>query len=102
MKKFAFIGAGSFVFTRNIVRDLLSFPAFYDAEFCLMDIDKDRLDAIEACCRRILEASGKPAKITTTLSRKEALLNADGVLSLYSTVISTSGGTILKYRKNTA
>ncbi len=80
MKKFAFIGAGSFVFTRNIVRDLLTFPAFHDAEFCLMDIDKDRLRAIEECCRRILAASGKSATITTTLSRKEALMNADGVL----------------------
>ena len=26
--KFAFIGAGSFGFTRSLVRDLLSFPAF--------------------------------------------------------------------------
>mgnify|MGYP006864415304 CR=1 FL=1 len=31
-KKFAFIGAGSFVFTRNIVRDLLTFDAFRDCD----------------------------------------------------------------------
>ena len=37
MKKFAFIGAGSFIFTRNLVRDLLSFPAFADCELALMD-----------------------------------------------------------------
>lgn len=80
MKKFAFIGAGSFVFTRNIVRDLLTFPAFADAEFCLMDISRERLDAIKTCCERILLASGKPAKITATLSREEALSGADGVL----------------------
>ena len=36
MKKFAFIGAGSFIFTRNLVRDLLSFPAFADCELALM------------------------------------------------------------------
>lgn len=80
MKKIAFIGAGSFVFTRNIVRDLLTFPAFYDAEFCLMDIDRERLDAIYECCQRILTASGKPAKLTAALSREEALTGADGVL----------------------
>lgn len=80
MKKFAFIGAGSFVFTRNIVRDLLTFPAFYDAEFCLMDTDPERLEAIYECCQRIVTASNKPAKLTTTLSRKEALTGADGVL----------------------
>ena len=30
MKKFAFIGGGSFGFTRNLVKDLLTFPAFRD------------------------------------------------------------------------
>lgn len=33
MKKFAFIGAGSFIFTRNLVKDLLTFDAFKDCEF---------------------------------------------------------------------
>ncbi len=80
MKKITFIGAGSFVFTRNIVRDLLTFPAFEDAEFCLMDIDQARLDGIRECCERILEASKKPAKITATTSRKEALTGSDAVL----------------------
>ena len=37
-KKFAFICAGSFTFTRNLVRDLLTFPAFADCEIALMDI----------------------------------------------------------------
>lgn len=46
MKKFAFIGAGSFIFTRNLVRDLLSFPAFADCELALMDTDPKRLERI--------------------------------------------------------
>ena len=41
MKKFAFIGAGSFIFTRNLVRDLLSFPAFEDCELALMEPEMD-------------------------------------------------------------
>lgn len=80
MKKFAFIGAGSFVFTRNIVRDLLTFPAFEDAEFALMDIDEARLERITRAVEKIVSAMGKPAKITPTLSREEALQGADGVL----------------------
>lgn len=80
MKKFAFIGAGSFAFTRNVVRDLLTFPAFEDCELALMDINPERLDGIRRCVQRIVDASGKPAKITTTLSRPEALTGADGVL----------------------
>ena len=48
MKKFAFIGAGSFVFTRNLVRDLLTFPAFEDCQIALMDINPERLERITA------------------------------------------------------
>ena len=46
--KIAFIGAGSFGFTRSLVRDLLSFPAFHDATISLMDINAERLAAIKA------------------------------------------------------
>lgn len=80
MKKFAFIGAGSFVFTRSVIRDLLTFPAFEDSEFALMDIDPERLEGIRRCVQKIVDASGKPARVTTTLNRAEALTGADGVL----------------------
>lgn len=80
MKKFAFIGAGSFAFTRNIVRDLLTFPEFEDCEICLMDIDPARLERIAAACAKIIRVMNKPAKLTTTESRAEALSGADGVL----------------------
>ncbi len=45
-RKFAFIGAGSFDFTRKLVRDILTYPAFADAEIALMDIDRQRLDYV--------------------------------------------------------
>lgn len=80
MKKFAFIGAGSFIFTRNLVRDLLSFPAFADCELALMDTDPERLERITAAVRKINAAMGAHAKITPTQSRAEALSGADGVL----------------------
>ena len=38
MPKIAFIGAGSFEFTRGLVRDILSFPALADSIIALMDI----------------------------------------------------------------
>ena len=80
MKKFAFIGAGSFVFTRNLIRDLLTFPEFFDCELCLMDINPEKLSMIEKVCQKIVKAFDSPAKITTTLCRKEALEGADGVV----------------------
>lgn len=79
--KFAFIGAGSMGFTRNVVRDLLTFPAFHDIEISLMDIDADRLEKIKLCCDKINRDMETNATITTTLDRKEALAGADGVVT---------------------
>ena len=80
MKKFAFIGAGSFVFTRNLVRDLLTFPAFEDCQIALMDINPERLERITAYAQRINEAFGGKAVITATTDRAQALDGADGVV----------------------
>jgi alpha-galactosidase len=80
MKKIAFIGAGSFVFTRNLVRDILTFPAFSDCHIVLMDIDQARLGYIEKAVKKIVDAGKYPAKVTATTDRKEALMGADGVL----------------------
>ena len=63
--KIAFIGAGSFGFTRSLVRDLLSFPAFHDATISLMDINAERLAAIKRAVERIV-AEGKYAVIYIT------------------------------------
>lgn len=80
MKKFAFIGGGSFGFTRRLVQDLLTFPAFADAQITLMDIDPERLDAIYRGVKKIIAAGNYPATVTATTDRVEALKGADGVL----------------------
>lgn len=79
-KKLAFIGAGSFGFTRELIRDILSFPALSDCELVLMDIDADRLKYIKRAVDRIIEAGNYPAKAVATMDRKEALQGADGVV----------------------
>lgn len=79
--KIVFIGAGSLVFTRNLVRDLLTFPLLADAHIALVDIDPERLVMAEAACRRILSASGHPATVSSTTDRRHALEGADAVLT---------------------
>lgn len=79
-RKFAFIGAGSFGFTRELIRDLLSFPALADSTLALMDIDQERLTYIHRAVNRIVEEGGYPAKVVATMDRKEALVDADGVV----------------------
>ena len=80
-KKIAFIGAGSFDFTRSLVRDILSYPAFQDATLALMDIDAERLAAIKRACERIVEEGHYRATVFATQDRVEALRGADGVLT---------------------
>lgn len=80
MKKITFIGAGSFGFTRSLVRDILSFPAFQDCTIALMDISEERLSYIKQAVDRIVAAGNYPAKVIATTDRAEALKDADGVL----------------------
>ena len=80
-KKIAFIGAGSFGFTRKLVNDILTFPAFADATIALMDIDAERLAYIKRAVERIVAEGKYPAKVIATSDRKEALKGADGVVT---------------------
>jgi len=80
MTKIAFIGAGSFGFTRKLVKDLLTFPLLEDATLALMDIDAERLEFIRRAVQRIVDEGGYPAKVETTMDRVEALTGADAVL----------------------
>ena len=80
-KKIAFIGAGSIIFTRNLVNDLLTYPAFADATIALMDIDAERLAYIKRAVDRIVTEGRYPASVVATMDRREALMGADGVVT---------------------
>jgi len=80
MKKIAFIGAGSFLFTRNLARDILTYPAFDDCELALMDISEERLEPIYQAVSALVKLKGSKATVTATTNRIKALEGADGVL----------------------
>lgn len=80
MARIVFIGAGSFVFTTSLTRDILSFPGLRDATLVLMDINRERLDIIRQMVQRIVERGKYPAKVVATMDRREALKGADAVL----------------------
>ncbi len=80
MKKIAFIGAGSFEFTRKLVNDILTFPLLEDAAISLMDIDQERLDHIKMAVDRIVSEGDYPAAVEATPDRAEALKGADVVI----------------------
>ncbi len=78
--KVTFIGAGSFGFTRTLVRDILTHPLLADATLSLMDIDGERLSFIERAVKRIVREGKYPAKVEAARDRRKALEGADAVL----------------------
>lgn len=79
--KVAVLGAGSVGFTRSITRDILTVPELRDTVFAYHDISDHNLDMVSQLVRRDVEAAGLPAQISATLDRREALAEADYVLS---------------------
>ncbi|HEX2186520.1 MAG TPA: alpha-glucosidase/alpha-galactosidase [Chloroflexota bacterium] len=80
MPKIAMIGAGSVVFAKRLMIDLLSWPALQESEIALMDIHQGRLDLIHAVGTRLVAQERLPAKITKTTERRAALDGADYVV----------------------
>ena len=79
-KKITFVGAGSFGFTRGLVRDLLTFPELADSSIALMDIDPERLEFAHQAVSKIVAQGKYPAKVEAHLDRQSALEGADAVL----------------------
>ncbi|MGB7342248.1 MAG: alpha-glucosidase/alpha-galactosidase [Phototrophicaceae bacterium] len=82
MVKIAFIGAGSTVFAKNLMGDILGFPEFSDATFALMDINEERLKTSIEVAHTVNEALGTNAKIEATTNRREALTGAKYVICM--------------------
>jgi hypothetical protein len=80
MAKIVFIGAGSFGFTRGLVRDILTFERLRDAELALVDIDTERLSFARRAVEKIVAMGDYPATVTATTDRRKALRGADAVL----------------------
>ena len=80
--KVTFIGAGSTVFARALLRDLFTFPELAGARIALMDINQERLAATETVARRVAAAAGADAEIVTTTDRRRALDRADYVINM--------------------
>ena len=79
MTKLTIIGAGSTVFTKNIVADLLSIEKLKSIEIALMDIDQKRLDITYELLEIVSKKINAKPLITKHTDRREALKNADFV-----------------------
>jgi len=81
--KIVFVGAGSTVFAKNLLGDLLSFPELGAAHYSLFDIDQERLKTSEIVAHKVAESLGVRPKIDASLDRRQALDGADYVISMF-------------------
>lgn|GEM_PF-80901 len=78
----AIVGAGSMVFTRQVVSDLLQTPDLGDdLVLSLCDIDGERLATARAMVERLVGESGRRARVRAAAPLAEALAGADFVVS---------------------
>ena len=80
--RIAFIGAGSVVFTKNLLGDILERPELHGAEIALHDIDADRLATAEAMAAYVARERGASPTISVHLDRRAALEGAGYVLNM--------------------
>ena len=81
--KLAFIGAGSTIFMKNIVGDMLHFEALRDARIALMDIDPQRLEESRMVAEKMIATMGTGARVEATTDRARALDGADFVVTAF-------------------
>jgi len=79
--KIAFLGAGSARWTSRILIDIWLTPGLRNAEIWLMDIDDYRLGIIGRFANRYVEELKVPGRVFVTRDRKEAIRDADFVIS---------------------
>ncbi len=83
MARIVFIGAGSTVFARNLMGDILSFPELSSSTIVLHDINEERLRTSEIVGHKIIETLGVTAKIEATTDRRAALDGANYVITMF-------------------
>jgi alpha-galactosidase len=82
MTKIVLFGAGSTVFAKNLLGDILGYPELADSEIVLMDIDPVRLATSEVVAHKVAKTLNVTPKIWATTDRAKAVDGADFVISM--------------------
>ncbi|MFB5188698.1 alpha-galactosidase [Alicyclobacillus fastidiosus] len=82
MTKISIIGAGSAVFTKNIVIDILNIPNLDQGEIALVDIDERRLALAHKLVLQCLELTGKENwRVKASVDRREVIGDSDFIIN---------------------
>lgn len=81
MSKITFLGAGSTVFAKNVLGDVMLTPALQGFELALFDIDQERLSDSQLILENLRKTTGSTCQIKAYTDRKEALRGAKYVIN---------------------
>ena len=82
MTKIAMIGAGSVVFVKNLLTDILGFPELRDCTIALHDIDMERLETAGMMARWTAKQFKANARVEEHADRRSCLDGADFVINM--------------------
>jgi len=94
--KITFIGAGSTIFAKNLLGDILSFPELAESTISLHDIDEERLRTSEIVARRVAQALNAHPTIEATTDRRAALDGVDYAICMIQ-VAGYKPGTVIDF-----
>jgi alpha-galactosidase len=83
MAKIVFIGAGSTVFAKNLLGDILGYPELANSNICLFDIDPQRLRESEVMARKVIKILDVAPTLEFTTDRRAALAGADYAIAMF-------------------
>jgi alpha-galactosidase len=81
MPKVTLVGAGSAVFARQIITDILAVDGLDRGVFALVDIDPVRLDLARRIAERLVEVTGKSWTVEASTERLDVLKGTDYVVN---------------------
>ncbi len=81
MTKITFLGAGSTMFARQLITDLLLVDGLDKGTIGLVDIDASRLALAEQLASRLIEISGKKWEVQASTERRDILAGSDFLIN---------------------
>lgn len=82
MPNITILGAGSAVFSRQIITDILQIEGLDEGSFALVDIDPIRLELAHQIAARLITRSGKHWSVRASTERRDVLQGSDFIVNM--------------------
>ena len=81
--KITLIGAGGVIFAQRFLKDIMLDPSLKNAEVCLMDISRERLENSFKYAQMTAEKLGVTPDLSMTTDLEKAVTKADYVITVF-------------------